>query len=251
MSFDPLLIGVVLCAAFVVGLAKSGLVPSLGAAAVPILVLVMAPRDAAGMMLPILMAMDAVALINLRRAVDWSHLRALLPGAIIGIAVGALTSSMVPDAAIELSVGLISILFVAVSVLPKKRTGPSRASTPAGLFWGGVAGITSFISHTGGPPFQIYMLPKRLAPARYAGTSAWFFAIVNAVKLGPYFVLGQLSARNLEMSLIGLPAAIAGIAIGLVLVRRVPATLFYRAAYFLVFALGTKLIWDGATGLWS
>lgn len=251
MSFDPVVIGIALCAAFVVGLAKSGLVPSLGAAGVPILVLVMPPRDAAGMMLPILMAMDAVALVNLRHHVDWRHLQVLLPGAVGGIALGALTSSLVSDAAIELGVGLISLLFVAASAMPKKRPASQNASTLWGLFWGGVAGVTSFISHTGGPPFQIYMLPKRLAPALYAGTSAWFFAIVNAVKLGPYFLLGQLSTRNLEMSLYGLPAAFAGIALGLVLVRRVPATLFYRAAYVLILLLGIKLVWDGATGLWS
>lgn len=251
MPGDPTLLAVVLAASFVVGLAKSGLVPSVGAAVVPLLVLVMPPRDAAGMMLPILMVMDVVALINLRREVDWSNLRVLVPGAVVGIGIGALTSSLVPDAASELGVGLVSLLFVASSLRFAAGRRPAAPSRPRGLFWGGVAGLTSFISHTGGPPFQIYVLPQRLSPARFAGTSAWFFAIVNAVKLGPYILLGQLSAHNLQLSLIGLVPALAGIGLGLILVRRIPAVWFYKAAYVLIFLLGLKLVWDGASGLLS
>lgn len=240
---------VALAASFVVGLAKSGLIPSAGAAAVPILVLAMPPRDAAGMMLPILMVMDVIALTNLRREVDWANLRILLPGAVAGIFLGALTASFLSDAAIELAVGLISILFVFNTLLPKSARAGARPSPRRGVFWGAVAGVTSFVSHTGGPPFQIYMLPQRLPPARFAGTSAWFFAVVNAVKLLPYFLLGQLSAQNLELSALGLPAAILGIALGLYLVRRVPLDLFYKAAYVLILMLGLKLTWDGASAM--
>src|SRR5690606_29716558 len=97
-----------------------------------------------------------------------------------------------------LFLGIITLLFVLDAVLPlrKKLEGlpPNRVW---GTFWGGAAGFTSFVSHAGGPPYQIYTLPQRLPPVRYSGTTAFFFAIVNAVKLVPYFFLGQLSVSNL------------------------------------------------------
>jgi len=245
MTIDPLFLAVAALAMFLAGLSKSGLAPSIAAAAVPLLTFVMPARDAAGMMLPVLLVMDAVALISLRREVHWPNLRIMLPGAIIGIGIGWLTSSMVSDAAVALAIGVISLIFVLDAWLPLRQKLQTGVSRPAGLFWGTLAGITSFISHTGGPPFQIYVVPQRLSPALFAGTAAWFFAIVNAVKLIPYYFLGQLSLDNLELSAMMLPMAFIGIFVGLKLVRIVPAEFFYRLTYILIFLLALKLIYDG------
>ncbi|MBI4045668.1 MAG: sulfite exporter TauE/SafE family protein [Devosia nanyangense] len=125
----------------------------------------------------------------------------------------------------------------------------SSPSKNWGRFWGGFAGFTSFVSHTGGPPFQIYVLPQKLSPALYSGTSAFFFAIVNSSKLVPYYFLGQLSVSNLELAALLAPVAIAGVLLGVYLVRRISARFFYQIAYGLVFLLALKLIYDGATGL--
>ena len=69
-----------------------------------------------------------------------------------------------------------------------------------GVFWGAVSGFTSFVSHAGGPPYQIYVTPLRLAPRIFAGTMVVFFFIVNALKLVPYFFLGQFARANLLTS---------------------------------------------------
>jgi uncharacterized membrane protein YfcA len=102
---------------------------------------------------------------------------------------------------------------------------------------------------TGGPPFQIYVLPQRLPPVTYAGTTAFFFAIVNTAKLIPYFFLGQLSVSNLTVGLMLTPLAIGGVVIGVFLVRRISVKLFYRIAYWLVFLLALKLVYDGVEGV--
>lgn len=249
MPLDPATLGVGALAVFLAGLSKSGLAPSLGAATVPLLIFVLPARDAAGMMLPLLIAMDAVAVYNLRHSVDWANLKIMLPGAMAGIAIGWLTSSIVSDAAIDLAVGLISLAFVLDAWLPLRQKLATGLSRPWGTFWGAVAGLTSFISHTGGPPFQIYVVPQKLAPARFAGTAAWFFAIVNLAKLLPYYALDQLSVSNLELAALFLPAAIIGIFVGLKWVRLIPKTLFYQATYILIFLLGLKLVIDGTSGL--
>lgn len=237
-------------AIFVVALSKSGLLGSLGMVAVPLLTLVMPARDAAGMMLPLLLVMDVIAIWTYRHDVDWRILRIMLPGAFVGTLIGWALWSVVSDAMVLLFVGIITLLFVLDSLLPLRRQleglPPSR---PWGAFWGGFAGFTSFISHTGGPPFQIYVLPQRLSPVLYAGTTAYFFAIVNAAKLLPYFFLGQLSPGNLAIGAALTPVAILGILLGVFLVRRISVKLFYRLAYWLVFLLALKLVYDGMIGV--
>ncbi|MEQ8601243.1 MAG: sulfite exporter TauE/SafE family protein [Devosia sp.] len=247
---DPVFVTIAVIAVLVVGLSKAGLLGGLGVVGVPLLTLVMAPREAAGMMLPVLLCMDAVAIWMYRKECDWSLIRIMLPGAAVGTLLGWALWAVVSDAAVLLMVGVVTLLFVLDAILPlRKKLEGLPPSKPWGVFWGSVAGFTSFISHTGGPPFQIYTLPRRLPPAVYAGTTAFFFAIVNTAKLVPYYFLGQLNAQNLTLSAALAPVGLVGVFIGVYLVRRIDAKLFYRIAYWLVFLLALKLVWDGATGL--
>ena len=148
------------------------------------------------------------------------------------------------------SIGVITLLFILDAVLPlRKKLEGLPPSKGWGAFWGGFAGFTSFISDTGGPPFQIYVLPQKLSPVNYSGTNAFFFAIVNTAKLIPYFFLGQLSVSNLTVGLILAPVAVAGVLLGVWLVRRISVTAFYTIAYWLVFVLALKLIYDGIVGV--
>jgi uncharacterized protein len=247
---DPLFITIAVLAVLIVGLSKAGLLGGLGVVGVPLLTLVMAPRDAAGMMLPVLLCMDAVAVWMYRRECDWNIIRIMLPGAAIGTILGWILWAVVSDAAVLLMVGIVTLLFCLDAVLPlRKKLEGLPPSRPWGTFWGGVAGFTSFISHTGGPPFQIYVLPRRLAPAVYAGTTAFFFAIVNSSKLIPYYFLGQLNTHNLILSAALAPVGVLGVLLGVYLVRRIDARLFYRIAYWLVFLLALQLIWEGSSRL--
>ena len=249
---DPVFWLVAVSAVFIVALAKSGLVGSLGVVGVPLLTLVMAPREAAGMMLPLLLVMDGFAVWAYRRDMDWKNLRVLLPGAMTGIAFGWATSAVVSDHMVLLLIGIISFVFILDASFPiRKKIIGKPPSKPWGVFWGAVGGFTSFVSHSGSPPYQVYVLPQRLSPTVYAATTAWFFASVNVAKLIPYFFLGQLSVTNLELAAVLVPVAIGGMLLGIYLVRRVSVAFFYKLAYVLVFLLSLKLMYDGATGLMS
>jgi len=247
---DPIFVTVAVVAVLVVGLSKAGLLGGLGVVGVPLLTLVMAPRDAAGMMLPVLLCMDAVAVWMYRKDCDWGILRIMLPGAAVGTLVGWGLWAVVSDAVVLLMVGVITLLFILDAILPLRQKLVDRPpSRPWGVFWGGVAGFTSFISHTGSPPYQIYTLPRRMPPAIYSGTSAFFFAIVNSAKLVPYYFLGQLNLHNLTLSAALAPVGVLGVLLGIHLVRRISARLFYQIAYGLVFLLALKLVWDGIAGI--
>jgi len=241
---------VAVLAVFIVALSKSGLVGSLGMVAVPMMSLVMPARDAAGMLLPLLLVMDAIAIWTYRKDADWRILRIMLPGAMVGTLIGWALWSFVSDAMVLLFIGIITLLFILDALLPiRKKLEGLPPSKPWGTFWGGFAGFTSFISHTGGPPFQIYVLPQRLTPVIYSGTTAFFFAIVNTAKLVPYFFLGQLNVSNLTHAAILAPLAVVGVIIGVWLVRRISVKRFYQLTYWLVFLLALKLIYDGAVGV--
>jgi hypothetical protein len=237
-------------AVFIVALSKSGLLGSLGLVAVPMLSLVMPARDAAGMMLPLLLVMDAIAIWTYRKDADWRILKIMLPGAMVGTLIGWALWTVVSDAMVLLFVGVITMIFILDALLPlRKKLEGLPPSKPWGAFWGGFAGFTSFISHTGGPPFQIYVLPQKLDPVRYSGTTAFFFAIVNTAKLVPYFFLGQLNVSNLTHGAVLAPLAVIGVMVGVYLVRRISVKRFYQLTYWLVFLLAIKLIIDGVQGV--
>jgi len=170
--------------------------------------------------------------------------------AVLAVFIVALSKSGLVGSLGLVAVPMLSLVMpardAAGMMLPlRKKLEGLPPSKPWGIFWGGFAGFTSFISHTGGPPFQIYVLPQRLAPAIYSGTSAFFFAIVNSAKLIPYFFLGQLNVANLSHAAILAPLAIVGVLIGVWLVRRISIKRFYQITYWLVFLLAIKLIVDG------
>ena len=88
------------------------------------------------------------------------------------------------------------------------------------MFWGSLSGFSSTIIQVGAPPYQIYILPQRLEKLTLVGTTVMFFALVNVMKVVPYFALGQFSTRGLATSLVLLPLAVATNFLGIWLVRR-------------------------------
>ena len=206
---DPWFYAAAIPAVFLVGLSKGGFGGTFAMLGVPILALVISPLQAAGIMLPILVVMDIIALIAYKGRADWKSLTILLPAATLGIGIGWATAAYVNDAFVTFLIGVISIAFVADYVFKqRKKTHSAGHNIPKGSFWGAIAGFTSFISHTGGPPFQMYVLPLRLAPTLFAGTAVIFFAVVNAIKLVPYFLLGQFDTTNLSTSVTLFPVAL-------------------------------------------
>ena len=232
------------------GLGKSGL-SGLGALAVPLMALTIPPLQAAAITLPILIVQDWVGVYAFRREFDKRNLAILLPAALIGVALAFLLAARVSENAVKLCIGFVSLGFVAVTLIRDRLAGakPTRADVAPGLFWGAVAGFASFVSHSGGPPFLVYTVPQRLPTPVYAGTSALFFAVVNLMKVPPYFQLGQFSRENLSVSATLLPLAVASTLAGVWIVRRLPAEKFYKLVLVATFVLGVKLVYDALRGL--
>ena len=250
MTFDPLFLLAVFVAVTSLGLSKGGFA-GVGQIATPLLALFMPPLEAAAILLPIMMLQDAMAVWVYRKDWDARNIRIMLPGAIIGICVAWWLAGYLSEPMVRIAVGVISIAFILYGWFAKPKVGTDIAppSTPYGVFWGSLSGFTSTLCQAGGPPFQVYVLPQRLPKMTFVGTTAIFFAIVNALKVIPYFALGQFSTAGLGMSIAMVPLAIAANFLGFWVVRRVPTELFYRIAYVLIFVISMELVRGGVVAL--
>lgn len=236
-------------AMIILGISKGGF-GAVGILAVPLLSLVISPVQAAGITLPILVASDAIALLSYRRVFDAGVLKLMIPSALLGTAIGWATASMVSEHLVRLIVGAVAIFFgVNYWFRHKHRVTPHAPNTAKGVFWGTIVGFVSFVSHSGGPPFQVYAAPLRLEPRVFAGTSVILFALINAVKLPPYFFLGQFSRENLLVAAAIAPIALIAVFVGVWLVKRVDPRRFYDLIYGSIFAIGLFLVWQATAAL--
>lgn len=235
-------------AAFFVGMSKGG-VPMIGSLAVPTMALFMSPVVAAGLLLPVYVVSDLFGVWAYRREFSGRNLAILIPAATFGIGIGWATASLVTDAMVMLIVGVIGLAFCLIRWLGGAGREARPADVPRGLFWGAVSGFTSFVSHGGAPPYQMYVVPQRLPKMVYAGTTTLAFAAINAIKLIPYAALGQLNPANLTVTAALMPVAVAATFAGVWLTRRLPEALFYKLVMAALFLISAKLTYDGAVGL--
>lgn len=244
---DPYFYLLAIPAVIALGLSKGGF-SGVGTIAAPLLALVIPPVQAVGILIPILLVQDVVTVWSYWRLWDTRILTIMIPGQVAGVGLAWLIAAYVPDAAIRLVIGAIAVAFALSQWFGiAARFATPHPSVIAGRLWGAVSGFTSFIANTGGPPFQIYVLPQKLEKNVFVGTFSLFFAAGNALKVVPYFLLGQLNATNLTTSAVLLPLAVAANLAGVWLVRRTPAEAFYKIIYVLIFLIGLQLIYAGAT----
>jgi uncharacterized protein len=235
-------------AAVLVGLSKGGL-PVVGMLGVPVLALVISPVAAAGLLLPVFVLSDIFGLYAYRHSFDRRVLAILIPAATLGVALGWATASVTPERLVTALVGGIGTIFSLSLLLRRGSEPPPRpARVGAGMFWGALAGFTSFVSHAGAPPYQVFVLPLRLEKTVFAGTTTILFAYVNAIKLVPYWALGQLSATNLRTAAMLVIPAVLAVFAGVRLVKVLPQALFFRLVVWALLAVSLKLLWDAATG---
>lgn len=248
---DPWFYVVAIPAVLLFGIAKGGFGGGLGVAAVPLMALVVSPVQAAAILLPILCVMDLVALWRFRGKWVWPELHVLLPASLIGIVIGALLFEYMSAAVVRLIVGVVAISFTLHFWLNKRRKARRElADFPRayGVFGGSVAGFTSFVAHSGGPPISMYLLRRPLDRTDFVATTVVFFAVVNYVKLLPYSWLGQFDAENLYTSAALVILAPIGVEIGAWLHHRVTDRFFFAFAYLMLFVVGVKLVYDGVAG---
>lgn len=244
---EPLTLALAVLAVVIVGLAKGGF-SGLGALATPLLALALPPVTAAALLLPILLVQDVISVWSYRKTWDGWVIGWMLPGALVGIVLAALLASAVREATLLAVLGAITLAFGAYRLWIERGGRIVAASNSpgwVGTLFGVATGFTSQIAHAGGPPFQMWVTPRRLPHETFVGTSSITFAAINWMKVPSYLALGSINRPVIEAALVLMPLAIGATYAGIWLIRRLSSARFYTMTYWLMVALGARLIWQG------
>ena len=231
-------------AGFLIGFSKAGIGGSLGPLVTVLVVLVLPPHAAIGLLLPMLMVGDVFALGALWRHWDLHEVGRLLPGMLLGVAAGTYLLAQAESPLLARMLGALMLLFVTYWLLEPRiaRLGEYRERRWHGYAAGGVAGVTSALAHSGGPPVAVYLLLQRVSPIPFVATTTFAFAIVNAVKVPAYLSAGLFNPE-LQLQLAwALGLVPVGVLVGRLLVGRIDRKLFHRMSVFLLACSGTYLL---------
>ena len=238
-----------------IGISKAGFGGGMGMLTVPICAVGLTElgKDtmfAIGFLLPLLCLGDGISLWHYRKKWNWDSVKNLIPGAVVGIVIGAILMNRVSPKFFQLLLGLIAITFVIFHILRSKiiRVGESSKKKESGLLtWliGTVAGLTSTFAHGAGPVIAIYLIPKNLPKGEFVGTNALIFSIINWLKVPFFFFIGAINVKSLMWNAGFFLFVPLGVFIGIFLHGRVSESLFKNIVLVTTFLAGGKLLYSG------
>jgi uncharacterized membrane protein YfcA len=246
---DPVTLAILIVAVVLLGMAKGGLA-GVGALATPLAALVLPPATAAALLLPILIVQDVVSVWSFRATWDGWIIGWMLPGAAVGIFGGYYFAEAVNEAQLMAALGGITMLFGLYRLWVERGGRVVAASTSpgwVGSLFGVATGLTSQIAHAGGPPFQMWVTPRRLPHLVFIGTSSILFALINWMKVPAYLALGAFPHEVVVAALLLMPLAIGSTLVTVRWLKRMDPARFYVIIYVLMVLLGAKLLWDGVS----
>jgi len=225
-------------AVFVLGLSKSG-IKGIGIIIILILAFVFGEKASTGILLPMLICADILAVIYYNRHADWSIIKKLMPWMIVGVLIGVWVGNDISEIVFKRLMAAIIIVSVFIMFYIEKRKSndiPSNMlfSTSMGL----LTGFTTMIGNLAGPISNIYFLALRFPKNEFIGTAAWLFFIINLIKL-PFhiFIWKTVTVKSLVLNSVLIPAVIIGFFIGVSIVKSI-SNVNYRRFILIVTALG-------------
>ena len=226
-----------------VGIMRTGFGGGVGVVAAPVLALVMPAKMTLGVILPLTQMADLVSLRYYWGRWVWRHVIALVPGLVIGVAIGWGLLDIIPELWFRRILGALACTFALLQVFRERMLRDMK--TPGrgmSLGVGVVLGVVSTLIHSGGVVMMLYLIPQGLSGRTFVAT-AWILGVIlNIIKLAAYLDLGLIGCESLLLDLWLLPALAAGALLGIFLNRRLSSTWFNRAVLVIVLILGIKLI---------
>ncbi|HNC23574.1 MAG TPA: sulfite exporter TauE/SafE family protein [Opitutaceae bacterium] len=229
--------------ALAIGLAKTG-INGLGMLAVVVFANLLPARQASGVVLPMLVLADVVAVASYRQHTVWSHLWRLFPWTAAGIVAGYFALGRINDRQASVLIGVIILGMLGMHLWRRRRPAAAEAEHPA---WfaptiGVLAGFTTLVANAAGPLMAIYLLAMRLPKMEYMGTGATFYLLMNLFKVPFMAHLGLVSASSLGLNAVLAPAVLVGALLGRKVLARIDQKLFEQLALGLAALAGLKLL---------
>lgn len=228
---------VVLCAIFI-GFSKSGL-PNSGILVVTVLMFIFPAKESIGILLPMLIVGDIFAVIFYRRSVVWKYLISLMPWVLLGTILGFIVLNKIDSDQLKPIIGSIVLIMIIIHVWRNRLGERFNDLLPQSKwftsFMGISGGFTSMVGNAAGGIMTIYFLVKNIPKREFVGTSAWFFLIVNLIKVPFYVYLGLINSTSLSFNAWLVLPIILGAYIGSKVLPFIPQKVFQ----VLILALAT------------
>ncbi|MEM6891301.1 MAG: sulfite exporter TauE/SafE family protein [Pseudomonadota bacterium] len=239
LAFYVTAIGAVL----MTGISKSGFGGGLGVMAVPLMSLFTPPQVAAAVMMPILVAMDILIVFRFRQIWSRSVVIGLMPGALLGLALGVWLFEALDADLIRFAIGVLALLFVALYILQVRGVYAATKTTPFLVFLlSATSGFASYVAHAGGPPVKGYLLSKNMEKSAFVGTNTVYFFLLNSIKAVAYGSMGTMNWDSFSVSLVLSPWLLAGVFVGGWLHSRVDQSLFVSIVYCFLALTSLRLL---------
>lgn len=228
-----------------IGISKAGFA-GVGFIHLVVFALVFGARSSTGILLPMLVIADILAVGAFRQHARWDYLRHMLPPACLGVIAGALVMSQLTDDSLFrplmgwILVGLTTMQLVHMWQ-PQLFAGAPHSR---GFAWamGLLAGWTTMLANGAGPIITLFTLAIGLPKFELVGTAAWFFLIMNTFKLPFSYALGLIGGSSLALNVVLIPPIVAGVVLGRWLTRTVPQRLFNAVLLTLTALAALRLI---------
>jgi uncharacterized protein len=222
LASDPAAMALMALGAVIIGYSKTAL-GGLGVVAVAIFATVLPARESTAAILTILIVGDVIACWHYRRDPDWALIRRLLPAVVPGLLLGTLFLRAVDDDTLRRSIGAVLLVLLLLQLWVKWRAGEGAATVHRHPFaaWGAgsAMGFATMTANAAGPVMTLYLSAAGIDKRRFVGTSAWFFLIVNLVKVPFSIGLGLMHPEDVARAVVLSPAVLAGGLLGYATVR--------------------------------
>ncbi len=243
-DLEPIAWLVIGLCAFLVGAAKTG-IPGIGILPALLMAQVLPAQESTGMLLGILILGDLFGAGYHRHNAQWSHMPRLLPAAFAGIVTGHQIMERISDAQLRPIIGVIVLIMLGLNYWRTRSQGedlhvPTQWWFAAGL--GFTAGLTSMMANAAGPIMIIYFVAMRLPKIAFVGTTAWFFFVVNWLKVPFSANLDLMNAATVKLNLMMIPAIALGAVAGVFVLKRIPQKAFSAVVQVLAVAGAVKLL---------
>jgi uncharacterized membrane protein YfcA len=238
-----------LCA-FLVGVGKTG-VPGIGIVVVPLMAICFPAKASTGMLLPMLAVADIFAVAYYRRHAKWSHVLKLLPWALLGIGAGSIIIQYISDSQLKPVIGLIVLTILVVNFYRNRDKDAERRVPTHWLFaatLGFAAGLTTQLANAAGPIMIIYLLAMRLPKNEFIGTGAWYFLILNWLKVPLFIMDGRITVDSIIADLYVIPFIFVGAVLGIITLKKIPQKEFNITVQILAMLAALKLALSALTG---
>lgn len=229
--------------AFVVGFGKAGFASGISLLQAPLIAYAVPARTAIGLVMPLLVFADLLAISTFWKKWDFSRVRWPLIGCIPGIGLGMLFVNVVSDLLLRRSLGVLALFLTGLLII-RDIWYPSKTYNPSwwqGVLVGVFAGFCSTVAHAAGPIIALFLIAQRLDKRTFVATSAIFFFITNLLKLPMFVATGLVDWEILKAALKLAPMVPLGILTGWLLNRAIPQKYFVYVVYVLLIVAGVDL----------